>query len=91
VCKLANRHPMQQQLAQRLVLAIMVTSEDASGVYPSPISSAPTGLTLLAGSSNQFVPLGTSAVPIAAYQFTLNPQSRANARVTLVLMQAGIG
>ena len=33
--------------------AIAVTFEDPSGVYPSPISSAPTGFTILAGSSNQ--------------------------------------
>ena len=60
VWKLANRHPMQQQLARRLVLAIKVTSEDASGVYPSQNSSAPTAFTILAGSSNQFVTVRTS-------------------------------
>jgi hypothetical protein len=47
--------------------AIAVTFEDPSGVYPSPVSSAPIGFTLLTGSSNQLVTLGTSAVPIAAY------------------------
>jgi hypothetical protein len=65
--------------------------EDPQAVYPSPNSSAPTGFTLLAGSSNQFVTVGASILPIAAYQFLVNVPSSAGAKVTLVSMQAGIG
>jgi hypothetical protein len=43
----------------------------------------PTAFTVLTGSSNQFVTLGTSAVPIAACQFTLNTQASAGTRLTL--------
>jgi hypothetical protein len=35
--------------------------------------------------------IGTSALPIAAYQFNLNTQSSAAAKVTLVTLQSGIG
>jgi hypothetical protein len=71
--------------------AIAVTFEDPTGTYPSPNSSAPTGFTLLAGSSNQFITVGASMLPIAGYQFSLNAPSSAGARVTLVANQAGIG
>ena len=71
--------------------AISVTYEDPSGTYPSPNSSAPTGFTLLSGSSNQFITLGSSNLPIAGYQFAVNALSSAGARVTLVSLQAGIG
>ena len=71
--------------------SIAVTFEDPSGVYPSPISSAPTGFTLLAGSSNQFVSVGSSMLPIAGYQFSLNAPSSAGASVTMVALQAGVG
>jgi hypothetical protein len=64
---------------------------DPTNPFPSPNSSLPTAFTVVTGSSNQFVTLGTSAVPIAAYQFTLNSQSSAGARVTLVSMQPGLG
>jgi hypothetical protein len=37
------------------------------------------------------VTLGTSAVPIAADQFTLNTQASAGTGLTLVSMQAGGG
>jgi hypothetical protein len=50
-------------------------------VYPSPNSSLPTAFTVLTGSSNQFVTLGASAVPIAAYRLTLNAPSRLAAHV----------
>ena len=60
-------------------------------VYPSPRSSTPTGFTLLAGSSNQFVTVGTSMLPIAGYRFLLNAPSSAGASVTLVALQAGVG
>jgi hypothetical protein len=40
---------------------------DPTNVYPSP-----TAFTLLTGSSNPFATLGTSGVPTAAYQLTLN-------------------
>jgi hypothetical protein len=49
-----------------------VCYEDPSGTFPSPNSSAPTGFTLLAGSSNQFVAVPSSMLPIAGFQFTLN-------------------
>jgi hypothetical protein len=52
---------------------------------------APTAFTILTGSSNQFITLGTSSVPIAAYRITLNAPSSAGAKVTLVSVQAGIG
>jgi hypothetical protein len=57
--KVANWHAGPQQIALAVLStggspwAIAVTFEDPSGVYPSPISSAPTGFTILAGSSNQ--------------------------------------
>jgi hypothetical protein len=38
------------------------------------------GFTLLAGSSNQFITLGTSAAPIAAYRITLNVPSSAGGK-----------
>jgi len=67
------------------------TCEDPTGVYPNPNSSTPTAFTIATGSSNIYISLGTSAVPIAAYQFTLNTQSSAAARVTLVTLESGIG
>ena len=75
---------------------ISVTMEDPTNVYPSPNSSTPTAFTVFAGSSNALFELGSSTTlpvgnPIAAYQFTLNTQSSAGARVTLVSMTAGIG
>jgi hypothetical protein len=51
----------------------------------------PTGFTLLAGSSNQFITVGTSMLPIAGYQFSLNAPSSAGASVTMVALQAGVG
>ena len=71
--------------------AIAATFEDPSGVYPSPISSAPTGFTFLAGSSNQFVAVGSSMLPIAGYQFSLNAPSSAGAKVNFIALQAGVG
>lgn len=71
--------------------AIAVTFEDPTGVFPSPNSSAPTGFTLLAGSSNQFVTVGASMLPIAGYQFSLNAPSSAGAKVNFIALQAGIG
>ena len=71
--------------------AISVTDEDPSGVYPSPVSSTPTAFTLLAGSSNQFITVGTSMLPIAGFQFALNAPSSVGANVTLVALQAGVG
>ena len=57
--KIANWSITPQQIAFAVIStggsswSIAVTFEDPSGVYPSPISSAPTGFTILAGSSNQ--------------------------------------
>jgi hypothetical protein len=70
---------------------IAVTFEDPTGVYPSPNSSAPTGFTLLAGSSNQVIAVPSSMLAIAAYQFTLNAPSSTGAKVNFIAMQAGIG
>jgi hypothetical protein len=45
----------------------------------------------LAGSSNQFVTVGTSMLPIAGYQFSVNAPSSVGANVTMVALQAGFG
>jgi hypothetical protein len=66
--------------------AMAMTYEDPTGSYPSPVSSTPTAFTLLAGLSNQFVTVGTSMLPIAGYQFSLNAPSSVGASVT----QAGV-
>jgi hypothetical protein len=68
-----------------------VRFEDPTGVYLSPNSSTPTGFTLVAGSSNQFIAVGSSVLPIVAYQFTLNAPSSSGAKVNFVALQAGIG
>jgi len=75
---------------------IDVTLEDPTNTYPSPISSLPTPFTIFTGSSNALFSMGSTTTtpligPIAAYRFTLNSQSSAGARVTLVSMQDGIG
>jgi hypothetical protein len=57
----------------------------------SPVSSPPTSLTLLSASSNQFVSVGSSMLPVAGYRFSLNASSSAKASVTIVALQAGIG
>jgi hypothetical protein len=86
-----------QQLAFQVISTggsswfISGTLEDPTGVYPNPNSSTPTPFTIATGSSNIYVTLGTTALPIAAYQFTLNTQSSAGARVQLVTLQSGIG
>lgn len=95
--KVANWHATPQQIAFAVLStggsswAIAVTYEDPSGVYPSPSSSTPTGFILLAGSSNQFVTIGASMLPVAGYQFSLNAPSSVGARVNFVALQAGIG
>jgi hypothetical protein len=61
-----------------------------NGVYPSPNSPTPTGFTLLTRSSNQFVTVGSSMLPIAGYQFSLNAPSRAGAKANFIALQAGI-
>jgi hypothetical protein len=76
--------------------SISATLEDPTGTYPSPVSSSPTAFLLFTGSSNAIFSLGSSVTlpltePIAAYPFTLNTQSSAGAKVTLVSMQSGIG
>jgi hypothetical protein len=99
--KLVNREITPQQISFATLStggsswAISVAYEDPSGTFQSPNyqssagSTAVTAFTLLAGSSNQFVTVGTSIAPIAGYQFTLNSQSSAGARVTFVSLQAG--
>jgi hypothetical protein len=49
-----------------------VTYEEPTGSYPSPVSSTPTAFTLLAGSSNQFITVGTSMLPIC--RVSVQPQ-----------------
>ena len=69
----ANWQTTPQQIAFAVIStggsswSIAVTFEDPTGVFPSPISSAPTGFTLLAGSFNHFVTVGSSMLPIAGY------------------------
>jgi hypothetical protein len=95
--KLANWQTTPQQISFAMLSTggsswfIEVTFEDPTRVYPSPNSSTPTGFTILSGSSNQFVTLGTSSVPIAAARFTLNAPSSTGAAVTMVMLQSGIG
>jgi hypothetical protein len=94
--KTANWDATPQQIAFAVLSTggsswfVSVTFEDPSLTYPSPNSSTPTGFTILTGSSNQFVTLGSSVAPIAGYQFTLNSQSSAGARVTCAVLQSGI-
>jgi hypothetical protein len=94
--KQANWHVTPQQISFAVLStggsswAIAVTFEDSSGVFPSPNSSTPSGFTLLARSSNQFVTVGASMLPIAGYQFSLNIPSSVGAKATLVALQAGI-
>jgi hypothetical protein len=99
--KLANREITPQQVSFAVLStggsswAISVCYEDPSGTFQSPNyassagSTAVTAFTLLAGSSNQVVTIGASLAPIAGFQFALNTQSSAGARVTLVSLQAG--
>jgi hypothetical protein len=49
----------------------------------------PTAFTVLTGSSNQFV-IGTSMLPIAGYQFSLNAII-GRAKVNFIALHAGIG
>jgi hypothetical protein len=95
--RLANWNDTPQQVAFAVLSsggsswAIAVTFEDPTGIYPSPNSSAPTGFIILSGSSNQFITLGASLIPIAGYQFSLNVPSSAGAKVNFVALQSGIG
>lgn len=103
--RLLNWHAQPFQLAFQVISTggsswfISGTLEDPTGVFPNPNSSAPTAFTLATGSSDIYITsgstiLGGTAVtlgPIAAYKFTLNTQSSAGAKVTLVTMQSGIG
>jgi hypothetical protein len=95
--KLANWQTTPQQIAFAMLSTggsswfIEIAFEDPTRVYPSPNSTTVTGFTVLSGSSNQYVTLGSSSVPIAAARFTLNAQSSAGAAVCMVLLQSGIG
>jgi hypothetical protein len=66
--KQANWHVTPKQISFAVLSTggsswfISVAFEDRTNVCPSPNSSTPTGFTILTGSSNQFVTLGTSAV-----------------------------
>lgn len=95
--RLANWHAQPQQIAFQVISTggsswfISGTLEDPTGVYPNPNSSTPTAFTLATGSSNIYITLGTTAIPIAAYRFTVNTQSSAAAAVQFVTLQSGIG
>lgn len=97
--KLTNWQIVPQQISFAVLStggsswSIDVTYEDATAIYPSPRSSAPTAFSLLTGSSNQVVTIGTNSSigPIAGYRFNLNSLSSVGASVTLVVNQAGIG
>lgn len=102
VWKVPNWHAEPFQLTFAVISTggssyfITVTLEDPTNTYPSPNSSLPTPFTIFTGSSNSMFTLGSTVTapinsPIAAYQFTLNTISQANARVTLVTIQSGIG
>lgn len=77
---------------------IEATLEDPTGVYPNPnlttpFSSQVTVYPILTGSTNQLIGMPSSLnIPaITAYRFTLNTISQANAKVTLVTLQSGVG
>ena len=42
-------------------------------------------------SSKQFIAVGSSMIPIAGYQFSLNVPSSVGAKVSFIALQAGIG
>ncbi len=100
--KQTNWHAQPQQISFAVISSggsswfISATLEDPTGTYPSPVSSAPTPITLFTGSSNIIITLGTTATPavaapIAGYRFTVNTQSSAAAPVTFVTLQSGMG
>lgn len=102
--KLANWQTTPQQFGFAVIStggsswSIDMALEDPTGVYPNPnlvggISSQVTAFTLLQGSANQVIGMPSSLnIPaIAAYRLTLNTQSSAGAKVTLVTVQSGIG
>ncbi|MBI5319876.1 hypothetical protein [Bradyrhizobium sp.] len=56
-----------------------------------PVGEVADGVFAFGGAAEHGVSPGTSGVPIAAYQFTLNTQSSAGEKMTFVTMQSGIG
>ena len=68
--------------ARAFAIAAMRTRMSGGNGAVLRTSSTPTGFTLLAGSSNQYITVGTSLSPIAAFQFALNAPSSAEASVT---------
>lgn len=78
---------------------VEIAMEDPTGTFPNPnlvgsVSSQTTGFTIMTGSSNQAFGLPSSfgqPFPFAAFRFTLNTQSSAGAKATLVSLQSGIG
>lgn len=102
--KLANWQTTPQQFGFAVISTggsswtIDVALEDPTGTYPNPnlvgvLSSQTTAFTLLTGSSNQLIGMPSSLnIPaIAAYRLSLNTISQANAKVTLVTLQSGVG
>jgi hypothetical protein len=70
---------------------IDVALEDPQGVYPSPVSSAPTPFVLATWGATATTVTGLTSFAIAAWRLTVNSLSSAGARVTLATIQAGIG
>jgi hypothetical protein len=70
--------------------SIDMTFEDPTRTFPNPNSSSVTAFTLLAGSSNQYVAVGASIAPIAAWRFSLNSASTGGT-LTLVANERGVG
>lgn len=67
------------------------TLDDPFGDYPNPTlgASAPTVYSSLSGSSN--ATYATLSTPVAALRLTMNVLSSAGGKVTMTLMQAGVG
>jgi hypothetical protein len=95
----------EQNSTMVVVLEMSQSSWLAAGVVPGierrplkKLDPDPTALVRLvegwrdhAGSSNQFITLGASMLPIAGYRVSLNAPSSVGAAGTMVALQAGIG
>jgi hypothetical protein len=96
--KLANWHATGPQQFGFAVLStggssgtIDVAMEDPLGIYPSPVSSAPTAFVFATWGAAATALTGFSSFSIAAYRLTVNSLSSVGAKVTLATVQAGIG
>lgn len=96
--KLTNWHATGPQQFGFAVLStgassgtIDVCLEDPTGVYPSPVSSAPTAFVFATWGAAATALTGFSSFSIAAYRLTVNSLSSVGAKVTLATVQSGIG